>query len=211
MRMALTAATHHGVEKVVAGETYSGRRAQKTVSEGRRPGVLEDPGPPWVEAVTVGYVAASVPPLGVPLLPGGEGVGAAALEFHVWASLKTPEQIERSKQASWRKQRKEEEGERRRWRMRRRRRRRRLLLSGEAKEEEEEEAPEDPGTTSSSGMGTLLSWRCRRYRLLPLAREPQADKGGGECWRRRRRRTAVLRQGRLRRGAEADPHGCPGP
>ena len=37
VRMALTAATHHSAEKVVAGETYSGLRAQKTVSEGRRP------------------------------------------------------------------------------------------------------------------------------------------------------------------------------
>ena len=54
------------------------------------------------QAVTVEYVAASVPPLGVPLLQ-----GYAALEFLVWATLKTPEQIERSKQASWRKHRKE--------------------------------------------------------------------------------------------------------
>ena len=81
VRMALTAAAHHSAEKVVAGETYSGLRAQKTVSEGRRPGVLKDPGPPWVEAVTVGCVAASVPPLGVPLLQGDEGVDAVALEF----------------------------------------------------------------------------------------------------------------------------------
>ena len=80
VRMALTAATHHSAEKVVAGETYSGLRAQKTVSEGRRPGVLKDPGPPWVEAVTVGHVAALVPPLVVPLLQGDEGVDAA-LEF----------------------------------------------------------------------------------------------------------------------------------
>ena len=36
----------------------------------------------------------------------GDAVDAAALEFLVWAALKTPEQIERSKQASW-KQRKE--------------------------------------------------------------------------------------------------------
>ena len=81
-RMALTAATHHSAEKVVAGETYSGLRAQKTVrATGARPGVLKDPGQPWVEAVTVGYVAASVPPLGVLLLQGDEGVDAAALDF----------------------------------------------------------------------------------------------------------------------------------
>ena len=44
-------------------------------------GSLEGSWPPWVEAVTVGYVAASVPPLGVPLHQGDEGVDAAALEF----------------------------------------------------------------------------------------------------------------------------------
>ena len=33
-----------------------------------RPGVPSDPGPPWVEAVAVGYAAAGVPLLGAPLL-----------------------------------------------------------------------------------------------------------------------------------------------
>ena len=65
---------------------------------------------PQVGAVTVGYVAASrTPSLATPSLADsvGDAVDAAALEFLVWAALKTPEQIERSKQASWRKQRKE--------------------------------------------------------------------------------------------------------
>ena len=58
-----------------------GRRDVLRPATGVRPGVLKDPGQPWVEAVTVGYVAASVPPLGVPLLQGDEGVHAAALEL----------------------------------------------------------------------------------------------------------------------------------
>ena len=61
-------------------------------------------------AVTVGYVAAArAPSLTTPSLAdaAGDAVDAAALEFLIWAALKTLEQIERSKQASWRKQRKE--------------------------------------------------------------------------------------------------------
>ena len=106
IRTALTAVTHHSAEKVVAGETNSGPRAQKTVSEGRRPGVLKDPRPPWVEAVTVGYVAASVPSLGVPRLQGEDGVDAH--RFLVWDALKTREQVEAAKRASLKKQRKAE-------------------------------------------------------------------------------------------------------
>ena len=121
----------------------------------------------------VGYVAASLPPLGV-LLQGDEGVDATELEFPVWAALKTPEQIERSKQASWRKQRKEAAKKEK----------------EAAKEEEEEEEEEDGGEgkrgrrRSSRRVGDHFFFRC-----LSAA--------------------AVLRQGRLRRGAEADPHGFP--
>ena len=42
----------------VEHETYDGLRALKLPPPGTRLGVLQDPGPPWVEAVTVGYVAA---------------------------------------------------------------------------------------------------------------------------------------------------------
>ena len=65
---------------------------------------------PQEAAVTVGYVAAArAPSLTTPSLAdaAGDAVDAAALEFLIWAALKTLEQIERSKQASWRKKRKE--------------------------------------------------------------------------------------------------------
>ena len=45
VRMALTAGAHHSAEKVAAGGTNSGLRAQTTVSAGRL-GVLEEPEPP---------------------------------------------------------------------------------------------------------------------------------------------------------------------
>ena len=79
--MALAENLHHSRQKV-EGDTYQGPRAQKTVrATGARPGVLKDPGPPWVEAVRVGYVAAPLPSLAMPLLAGaaGEGVDSSSL------------------------------------------------------------------------------------------------------------------------------------
>ena len=52
---------HHSFDKVAADE-LNGPQTQKTDRAETRPGVLKDPGPPWVEAVTVGYVAARAPP-----------------------------------------------------------------------------------------------------------------------------------------------------
>ena len=77
--MALNAAAHHSTEKVAAGEECSGLRAQTTFSAGR-PGVLTELEPQG-RAVTVGYVAAPVPLLAVPLLAGaaGEAVYARTL------------------------------------------------------------------------------------------------------------------------------------
>ena len=43
-------------------------RSQTTPLPGVQPGVPLDPGPPWVEAAAVGYVAAGVPLLGAPSL-----------------------------------------------------------------------------------------------------------------------------------------------
>ena len=71
---ALTTARHHSAgpgvvtrseeqQEEVEHETFDGLRAQSTPPPGTRPGVLQDPGPPWVEAVTVGYVAAAPPSL----------------------------------------------------------------------------------------------------------------------------------------------------
>ena len=76
---ALATARHHsagpevvtrreGQQVEVEVEQHDGLRAQNTPPQGLRPGVLQDPGPPLVEAVTVGYVAAGVPLLGAPSL-----------------------------------------------------------------------------------------------------------------------------------------------
>ena len=116
--MALAEYTHHAsrgqtrarAREEAGSETYYAPRGLKTLPPGTRPAPLSEVSEPQVGAVTVGYVAASrTPSLATPSLAdsAGDAVDAAALEFLVWAAFKTPEQIERSKQASWRKQRKE--------------------------------------------------------------------------------------------------------
>ena len=76
---ALTAARHHSAglgvvtrreEQQEGGvhEENDALRSQTTPLPGVRPGVLLDPGPPWVEAAAVGHVAAGVPLLGAPSL-----------------------------------------------------------------------------------------------------------------------------------------------
>ena len=107
--MELAVALHHSrdARSEVAHEVL---RGQKTASSGTRPETPEEVSGPQEAAVTVGYVAAArAPSLATPSLAdsAGDAVDAAALEFLVWVACKTPEQIERSKQASWRKQRKE--------------------------------------------------------------------------------------------------------
>ena len=61
-----------------------------------------------LEAATVGYVAASVPPLATPSLAdaAGDAVDGESIRFLLWGALKTPEQVEAAKQASLRRQRK---------------------------------------------------------------------------------------------------------
>ena len=66
---ALSSARHHSAgpgvvsrrdeqQEEVEQDTYDAPRGLYTAPPGTRPGVLQDPGPPWVEAVTVEYVAA---------------------------------------------------------------------------------------------------------------------------------------------------------
>ena len=56
---------------------------------GTRPGVLLDPGPPWVEAVTAGYVDAGVPLLGAPSLAdsSAEAIDGSTLSFLLQRAL----------------------------------------------------------------------------------------------------------------------------
>ena len=74
-------------QEEVEQDTYDGPRAQNTPPPGTRPGVLQDPGPPWVEAVTVGYVAAGAPSLVVSLLAEHDNVDQATVQFLLQQSL----------------------------------------------------------------------------------------------------------------------------
>ena len=62
-----------------------------------RPGCLSDPGPPWVEAVTVGYVAAGVPFLGAPSLAAhsAEAIDGRTLRHLLKLNLKLKEEEEK--------------------------------------------------------------------------------------------------------------------
>ena len=95
----VAAALHHSRDAVRG--TNIGPGAQKTASLGQRPGVLTEL-EPQEGAVTVGYVAAPVPLLAVPLLAGaaGEAVDAHTLSFLLAWSLaeKKVEEEERKKQ-----------------------------------------------------------------------------------------------------------------
>ena len=96
--MELAAALHHSRD--VGLGLYAGLRAQKTASTGQRPGVLTEPEPQGV-AVTVGYVAAPVPLLAVPLLAGaaGEAVDDRTLRFLLGRSLAEKEEEEKRRKA----------------------------------------------------------------------------------------------------------------
>ena len=94
---ALATARHHSAGPVlvmrreeqqeeVEQDTYEGPRAQSTPPPRARPGVLKDPGPPWVEAVTVGYVAAGAPSLSV-VLVSDDRIDDATLQFLLHQSL----------------------------------------------------------------------------------------------------------------------------
>ena len=95
---ALASARHHSAgpgvvsrreeqQEEVENATYDGLRAQNTPPPGTRPGVLQDPGPPWVEAVTVGYVAAAPPSLVVSLVAEHDNVDQATVQFLLQQSL----------------------------------------------------------------------------------------------------------------------------
>ena len=64
-------------------EENSASRSQTRPLPGVRPGVPLDPGPPWVEAAAVGYVAAGVPLLGAPSLAdsSAEVIDGSTLSF----------------------------------------------------------------------------------------------------------------------------------
>ena len=84
---ALTSARHHSAGPVVVEhETHDGLRAQNTPPPGTQPGVLQDPGPSWVEAVTVGYVAARPPSLTV-VPVSDDRIDDATLQFLLQQSL----------------------------------------------------------------------------------------------------------------------------
>ena len=95
---ALASARHHSVgpgvvlwreeqQEEVENATYDDPRAQNTPPPGLRPGVLQDPGPPWVKAVTVGYVAAAPPSLVVSLVAEHDHVDQATVQFLLQQSL----------------------------------------------------------------------------------------------------------------------------
>ena len=97
---ALTTARHYSAcpgvvtrseeqQEEVEHETHDGPRAQSAPPPGLRPGVLQDPRPPLVEAVTVGYVAAGVPLLGAPSLAdsSAEVIDGSTLSFLLQRAL----------------------------------------------------------------------------------------------------------------------------
>ena len=97
VKMALATALHHSAqpggpvveepEEEVEFEEHAGLRAQNTPPPGSRPGVLTDPGPPWVEAVTVGYVAAGAPSLVVAPVAAHDELDNATVQFLLQQSL----------------------------------------------------------------------------------------------------------------------------
>ena len=99
VRMALTAAAHHSAGKVAAGETYSGPRAQTTVSAGPRPAAMKEP------ELLVGWSGAlqcpgaGVPSLAMPLLAGvaGEAVDDTALSYLLQQSFSEKKKMEEKK------------------------------------------------------------------------------------------------------------------
>ena len=97
--MALAAAQHHSAQRSAGSETYEAPTGQNTVKAGRRQGDLKDPGPPWVEAVTVGYVAAEAPLPVVPTLRGEDGVDGTTVSFLFSLAL----EMKKRERAAWRK------------------------------------------------------------------------------------------------------------
>ena len=77
-------------------------RAQNTPPPGLRPGVLQDPGPRWDEAVTVCYVAAAPPSLVVSLVAEHDHVDQATVQFLLQQSLLAHAEEEEKARTAWR-------------------------------------------------------------------------------------------------------------
>ena len=94
----LAEAHHHSAPKVRA-VPYSAPRSQKTRRGWERPGALKDPGPPWVEAVTVSYVPAGVLLLSTPALAdtAADIVDTRTVAFLLSLALKVKKEEERQK------------------------------------------------------------------------------------------------------------------
>ena len=75
---------------------------QTTPLLGVRLGVPLDPGPPWVEAVAIGYVAASVPLLGAPPLAdsSAEAIDGSTLSFLLQHALEVKRKDEEAVEAA---------------------------------------------------------------------------------------------------------------
>ena len=89
---ALASARHHSAglgvvswreeqQEEVEQDAYDGPRALNTPPRATRPGVLQDPGPPWVEALTVGYVAAGAPSLVVAPVAAHDELDTASVQY----------------------------------------------------------------------------------------------------------------------------------
>ena len=74
-------------QEEVEQDAYDGPRALNTPPPGTRPGVLQDPGPPWVEAVTVGHVAAGAPSLVVAPVAAHDELDTASVQYLLQQSL----------------------------------------------------------------------------------------------------------------------------
>ena len=74
-------------QEEVEQDTYDGLRALDTQPPGTRPGVLQDPGPPWVEAVTAGYVSAFSPSLVVAPVAAHDELDTASVQYLLQQSL----------------------------------------------------------------------------------------------------------------------------
>ena len=84
--MELAAALHHSRD-ARSDVAHEALRGQKTASSGMRPAPPEEVSEPQVWAVTVGYVAASVPLVSSPMLAGGDATDDVTVAFLVAASL----------------------------------------------------------------------------------------------------------------------------
>ena len=163
--MALAEAHRRSAPKVGA-VPHDAPRSQKTASAvGERPGILEEPEPPW-EVATDGHVAALAPSVARPALaaPTADGVDAAALSFLVAQSLAQQEKEKKEEEEQAKVKRNEEEKEES--RMKRINEKVRVELPVIPKEREAWRR--SIASSSSSSSGKMRKWKKRRKRKLPL-------------------------------------------